>query len=414
MKKIAIITSGYFSVPDSMGGAVEHLITLLLRGGERSNIDTYFEVFSCWDEKAYQESRQFGKSSFKFIKTPKYICTVDKYIYRFARYILKKDKAFSYRYILQRIYYLNQVRKKLLLNNYDGILIENHSSLFLPFKDRRVLKKYEGRVFFHLHNAIDTLYGCGREMRSVERVLGISQYVCDEFLDVVPDYDISKLRILKNCLEVEKYGTQEVNELAHSVRIKYGLTQMDQVILFSGRLSEEKGVRELLLAFDQVYKSIDSAKLVIVGSTYYSSGTTSSYENELYRIASRYGDSVIFTGYIPHEQMPSIYAMADICVAPSVWEEPACMAALEAIASGKPLIATRSGGMTEYIDDTFAVLVDRDDQMIRKLANEIIILLNNKDLRLSLATRAREVRSQFSATRYFENFVEIFNEVVPD
>lgn len=408
--KIAVITSGYFPVPDARGGAVEHLVTLLLRGGEKSSKDVFFDVYSCWDSEAVSMAEAFNKSSFRFIKAPSPIRFLDRCSYLLARYALKKEKAFSYRFIFQRLHFIAQVRKGLLSERYDAVLVENQPLLLMPFKDKRLFDSYEGRIFFHLHNELTGHFGCKEQMLSVARLLGISDYVCKSFSDNLPEFETDRLRILRNCLEVEMYGTDEAAREGRRLREESGFERDDLVVLFSGRLSPEKGVRELLQAFTKVHDLVPAAKLVIVGATYYSSDATSSYEQELRDLARPLGSAVLFTGYVAHEQMPAYYAMADVCATPSVWEEPACMSALEAIAAGKPLVATRSGGMSEYLDESFALLVERGSGLVDSLADAIAYLLQNEDIRANLALAALKVRGGFSSAAYFERFVSLIEE----
>lgn len=408
--KIAVITSGYFPVPDAKGGAVEHLVTLLLRGGEESGRDVSFEVFSCWDPDAASIADDFNKSSFRFVEASSPIRFLDRCSYLFARYVLKKEKAFSYRFIFQRLNYIAQVRKGLLSKRYDAVLVENQPLLLTPFKDKRLSKAYEGRIFFHLHNELPGLFDCRKQLLSVRRMLGISDFVCKSFLDDLPEFEADRLRVLRNCLEVEMYGTKDAAREGRRLREEYGIKRDDLIVLFSGRLSPEKGVRELIQAFSKVHNLVPNAKLVIVGATYYATDATSLFERELRNLARPLGSAVLFTGYVAHEQMPAYYAMADVCATPSVWEEPACMSALEAIAAGKPLVATRSGGMSEYLDESFSLLVERGSGLVSSLADAMIYLLQNEDARSNLALAALKIRGRFSSSAYFERFVDLVEE----
>lgn len=61
--------------------------------------------------------------------------------------------------------------------------------------------------------------------------------------------------------------------------------------------------------------------------------------------------------------------MSDICVLPSIWDDPAPLAVIESLVSGKPLITTRSGGIPEYADEQSAIILERSDQLVDQLAN---------------------------------------------
>ena len=412
--EIAVITSGYFPVPDSQGGAVEHLVTLLLKGAERATADINLHVLSCWDREAEEASRSFPKTSFEFIRTGAAFRLVDHAIYGGARYILRKEKSFSYRYIFQRLSYLGKVAKNLGEHQYDAVLVENHPILLLPFKNKVLMGRYKGKVFLHLHNELSGYYGCERQLRSVAHVIGISEFICQSFVRALPGFNADKCSVLRNRVEVDRYGTPEANKRSLAIRAKYGIHTDEKVIFFSGRLSPEKGVRELLAAFGGVVKAVPNVRMVIAGASYYTSGTTSIFEDELIQAARRYGDAVIFTSYVNHEEIPAYYAMADVCAAPSTWEEPACMSAIEAIAAGKPLVATKSGGMSEYLDVSYSVLLDRGPGLSVSLEKALVTLLSDDVMRAEMAQAALEARSKFSSETYFKDFAAIVEDSLRD
>lgn len=88
---------------------------------------------------------------------------------------------------------------------------------------------------------------------------------------------------------------------------------------------------------------------------------------------------IIFTGYISYEIMPVVYNLADIAVLPSMWEEPAGLTSLEAMACGTPVITTDSGGIPEYVGKS-AVVLKRNTNLVSDIARNITNLLNDKEL----------------------------------
>jgi glycosyltransferase involved in cell wall biosynthesis len=85
-------------------------------------------------------------------------------------------------------------------------------------------------------------------------------------------------------------------------------------------------------------------------------------------MAEKAGERIIFTGFVNYKDMPALYAMADVCVLPSIWDDPAPLAVIEAMTSGRPLITTRSGGIPEYADKNCAVILERDANLVTNLA----------------------------------------------
>ena len=132
-----------------------------------------------------------------------------------------------------------------------------------------------------------------------------------------------------------------------------------KIVLFSGRMNKEKGIDKLLLAWQKVDKK--EAALLIVGSYYYKSGiTNTSFANRI-NILIEGQKNIFFTGYINYNDMPKIYAIADLVVLPSKWEDPAPLTVIEALTSGKPLITTNSGGIPEYVINTGTIILAKEE-----------------------------------------------------
>ena len=121
MKKIAMITSGFLPVPATKGGAVENLIVNLLNENEK-NKKIKFEIFSIYDQDALNKSKKYENSNFRFIKVNPFIKIIDKMVFFLAKSIFKKQNSQSYRYIFQRLYYLNKCSKLLKKYNYDIVI----------------------------------------------------------------------------------------------------------------------------------------------------------------------------------------------------------------------------------------------------------------------------------------------------
>ena len=75
-------------------------------------------------------------------------------------------------------------------------------------------------------------------------------------------------------------------------------------------------------------------------------------------------DKVIFTGYIPHEELPKYYALADLVVLPSTCEEAAGLTVIEAMMMQRPVITTTMGGIPEYTNPECAVLLENDEYFV--------------------------------------------------
>jgi 1,2-diacylglycerol 3-alpha-glucosyltransferase len=115
-----------------------------------------------------------------------------------------------------------------------------------------------------------------------------------------------------------------------------------KVILYLGRISREKRIETLIKAAHGLRKSGQNAVVIVAGT-----GPALNYYKN---IASRMGlDKVVrFVGFVPDRQVPAYYAACDVFCLPSTFETQG-IAAIEALASGKPVVAADSLALTELI-----------------------------------------------------------------
>ena len=176
------------------------------------------------------------------------------------------------------------------------------------------------------------------------------------------------------------------------------------VILFVGRLAEKKGVTYLISAMDQV-----DAKLVIVGD--------GPLREKLEEQAKPYGEKIRFLGAKTHQQLAEIYASADIFAAPSVQAKDGDMEGfglvfLEAMASGLPVVASRSGGIPYLIHhEENGLLVPPGEA--EQLAEALNRLLGDEKLRRSLIQNGEKTVQEYDyrvvGKKYANLLIRIIN-----
>ena len=154
-------------------------------------------------------------------------------------------------------------------------------------------------------------------------------------------------------------------------------------VVYIGRLAKEKGVRVLLRAFHAVRRQHPDARLVIAGD--------GAERPALQRLADRLrlGAAVDFLGWIPKERVEEVCGDATVVVVPSLWPEPLGLVALEAGAAGRPVVASRIGGLAEsVVDGETGFLVPPGDDA--ELADRIGVLLGDSCLARSIGAAAAE------------------------
>ncbi|MEW6033974.1 MAG: glycosyltransferase family 4 protein [Chloroflexota bacterium] len=160
-------------------------------------------------------------------------------------------------------------------------------------------------------------------------------------------------------------------------------------ILFVGRLEKRKGFDCLLKAYAEVRRHFLGVRLIIVGP-----GTRLRHKYE--RMVRRYGiEDIIFAGYVPQDDLPRYYAAADVFCAPATGGESFGIVLLEAMASGKPIVATNIPGYASVMGDNMeGILVPPGDE--GAVARALLRLLCDPDLRQRMGERGRVKAQDYS------------------
>ena len=167
----------------------------------------------------------------------------------------------------------------------------------------------------------------------------------------------------------------------------------ERLILFAGRIVADKGADLFVDAVGGVLADAPSWRAAMIGADRFSADSPET--PFLASLRPRAATAAIaLEGYRPHAAVLDAMARAAIVVVPSRWEEPFGLVALEAMANGAALVATRRGGLPEVVGDA-ALLVPHDDA--EALADAVRSLVVDPDRRAALAARGRARAALFDA-----------------
>jgi len=192
------------------------------------------------------------------------------------------------------------------------------------------------------------------------------------------------------------------------LRSRYGFAEDDTVVLFMGRLEPVKGVVQLFSAISQVQAKHPGVKLLVVGK--------GSLESWAASEAERLGCVRLVTDFLDPEEKMLTYALADLCVFPSIYE-PFGIVALEAAAMGKAAVVGAAGtsGLAEIVKNPAAELptgVHVNARDPNDIAWGINLALEDRVRLKSWGKNARaRVLEEFTWQKAAERTLEIYREV---
>jgi glycosyltransferase involved in cell wall biosynthesis len=224
-----------------------------------------------------------------------------------------------------------------------------------------------------------------KALRKFSRLLPVSEY-CRVGSQEYWGLESGRFRVMHNGVNLEQFCPEPARGLAKRIALNIG---DERVILYVGRVCEQKGIDLLIDAYLRLKQEFPRVRLVVAGpaDAFGKEGET----NLTRRIAKAGG---LYLGAVEERELSSIYNLADIFVMPTRSIEMFGMAAIEAQACGKPVVASRHGGLPEVISEKSGRFFKTGDY--GALADQLSLLLRDQLLCSSLANAARENASRFS------------------
>ena len=252
------------------------------------------------------------------------------------------------------------------LKKYDVIVSHFYPMNWLAYLAR---KKYKIKYIYFNHginttglldNVLQKLYMnlfsffTNITLKNVDEVYSVSKYLKN---------DLKKVSGLDSKVIYNKIDQKRFNKKVSGKKIidKYNLKNK-KVLLYVGRIAPHKGIHLLLKSFNIVKKQIPNLKLLIVGKP-----TFNNYFKKLKKTANK---DVIFTGFVPDENLPYYYAACDVYVTASLWEG-FNLPAVEAQACGKPVVAFKIGAHEEIVKK--GILTEKGN--VKEFSESVIKLL---------------------------------------
>ncbi|MCD6415003.1 MAG: glycosyltransferase family 4 protein [Candidatus Diapherotrites archaeon] len=226
-------------------------------------------------------------------------------------------------------------------------------------------------------------------IEKADRVIAVSKMTKDE---LVKKYgaDDKKIRVIYNAVNPYEYKQPPQKK-------------KEKMVLFAGRLTNQKGPVFFLRAAKEVleHEKDPNVKFVVCGK--------GDLLPQLIEEAIHMGltGKVMFTGYIPDDDLVRLYNMADVYVLPSV-SEPFGITVLEAMAARTPVIISKTSGVSEVIKHCFKV----DFWDTQEMANKIISILKHNSLKKCMTKNAEKEADRFDWDNVAKDTIKVYRELM--
>jgi glycosyltransferase involved in cell wall biosynthesis len=375
-KRIKRIGIDATALPPQPAGAGIYTINLI---HSLAALDTDFEF--------YIIAQQSGRKLIESDKT------------RALNWVVLPDKSPPRRLIWEQTRLPGLVRKMEL-----DLLHSLHYSRPLSLECSSVVTFHDMTFFLYpqYHTFFKRLYfpaAMRKSARSADALISVSENTKKDLVERlgVPD---SKIHVVYHGVADRFKPISDWNQL-ENISQKYNLPA--EFILYVGVVEPRKNLISLLNVFQNLQKSNKNLGLVIAGQTGWGYHAVQEMVAKL-----ELRDTVLFTGYIPPEDLPAIYNLARLFVYPSIYEGFG-LPVLEAMACGTPTITTSISSLPEIVGDAGILVPPNDD---RALLEAIKSLLEDEKDQNRLSTRGLQHAAEFTWTRTAQETCEIYSQVL--
>lgn len=405
--KILIVGSSKLPIPAVKGGAVPNLIEEIIQENEnKDKLDLY--CCSLWEKKAEKESAKYNSTKFIWAKVPKMIKIFDNTFYFILKNFFRMRRLLSLGFLFQIIWYTFFIARLISKKDFDKIIFENSIPVLFCLKLFNNKEKYKNKYYIHMHSVPRKYYGNLKEFKECKKLICVSSFVANEILkNKKLKFMKEKIFIMYNCIDTNLIKPLSPEKNIEYIK-RYNIPKDKNIILFVGRLCKEKGIEEVIKAM----KLLKEKKfiLLVVGANFYNSGIISPYEETLRKLSEPIKDIIYFTGYINYKEIVYLYNLAKIIVLPSMWDEPAGMTIIEAMACKKPVITTNSGGIPEYTGENNCILLERNENIIENIAFYIQKLMLDIEYYNYISERSYIKAIYYNKELYYKQLLNLLGE----
>ncbi len=392
-KPLTICRISPFFYPDCCGAAINstEISRRLVEGGHTVYALTYIPRDV---SRPLKEEKIFGVNVIR-LKTKKRVLDYFDSI---------KPLTFKFNRIIEHLMHFLKIFK--IVKKSDVILLHGYNSLtFLGaiaakvHKKPYILKIIGSEVWRVIYKEVNLDRRFRFVLNNATYITSVSEYLERKAFEIGIKQNII---VIPNGIDFKVFDYR-LNQSKNDLRRKFMLDPFSIVILsVLGLYNNPKGlsVKQKITALSHVLKKHPNVKLLIIGD--------GPLKNYLQKFAKKLNvsEKVIFAGWIPHEQIPQCYALADIFLLTSPLEGLPTVV-LEAMVMEKPVITTKTGGQKHFIENGLnGIFVNPNNS--KAIAEKICFLIEDEDRRKKIGQAARKTTGKkFDWERIINTLIKI-------
>ena len=236
-------------------------------------------------------------------------------------------------------------------------------------------------------------------LKNADALLSVSKFTADvtkELFSLNSDF-----KVIPNGIDLNSFSNNKPPKI------------QENTVLYFGTLIRKKGLLELPLIFNEVYKKNNQVKLILIGrdASDVISGNTSTWKMMQSLFDKNALENVNYMGSVPYEEITFHVASAAVCVFPT-FAEALPVSWIEAMAMQKAIVASNIGWSTEVIEDNVdGFLVHPKNHNL--FADRILELLDSQKLRVQFGLQARrKVKEKFSMEVVAKQSIDFYKNIV--
>ncbi len=232
-------------------------------------------------------------------------------------------------------------------------------------------------------------------VKRAKKIVAVSDAIKNELMK---NYNVpeKKIKTIYNGVNLLQFSLKNRKNIKYEIRRKYKMRTNEKIMLFVGNPFSRKGLKFLI----ESLPFIKNAKLIIIGRD-----NINPYLELAEKLKVR--DKIIYIEFV--DKISEYFAAADIFVFPTLYE-PFGLVILEAMASGLPVITSRTAGAAELIEDGKEGLLLDDPASPKEIAEKVNYLIDN-NLINRIGRNARKKTEKYTWERTAKEWLRVFEEI---